>query len=82
MKRLTIVLAAGIGLIAGATPVFAHHSFAAEYDAKKPIKLKGIITKVDWMNPHAYFYVDVKDGNTGKLVNWAFELGNLSTLMR
>jgi len=57
-----------------AAPLLAHHSFAAEYDAKKPIELKGTITKVDWMNPHVYFYIDVKD-DSGKIANWAFEMG-------
>jgi hypothetical protein len=63
-------------------PLFAHHSFAAEYDRAKPFTVKGTVTKVEWMNPHAYFYLDVKDEATGKVTNWAFELGNLSTLMR
>jgi len=63
-------------------PLFGHHSFAAEYDRNKQFELKGTVTKVEWMNPHAYFYLDVKDESSGKVVNWAFELGNLSTLMR
>jgi hypothetical protein len=62
------------GVILAAAPLMAHHSFAAEYDAKKPIELKGTITKVDWMNPHVYFYIDVKD-DSGKIANWAFEMG-------
>lgn len=62
------------GAILAASPLLAHHSFAAEYDAKKPIELKGVITKVDWMNPHVYFYIDVKD-ESGKIDNWAFEMG-------
>lgn len=62
------------GAILAASPLLAHHSFAAEYDAKKPIELKGVITKVDWMNPHVYFYLDVKD-ESGKVSNWAFEMG-------
>lgn len=61
-------------VILAAAPLMAHHSFAAEYDAKKPIELKGTITKVDWMNPHVYFYIDVKD-DSGKIANWAFEMG-------
>lgn len=63
-------------------PLFGHHSFAAEYDRNKQFEVKGTVTKVEWMNPHAYFYLDVKDESSGKVVNWAFELGNLSTLMR
>jgi len=62
------------GVLWAAAPLLAHHSFAAEYDAKKPIELKGVITKVDWMNPHVYFYVDVKN-ESGKIDNWAFEMG-------
>ena len=65
-----------------AVPVFAHHSFAAEYDQSKPFTIKGTVTKVEWMNPHAYFYVDVKDEGTGAVSNWAIEMGNLSVLMR
>ena len=61
-------------MLLAAAPLLAHHSFAAEYDAKKPIELKGVITKVDWMNPHVYFYIDVKD-ESGKIDNWAFEMG-------
>ena len=62
------------GVLWAAAPLLAHHSFVAEYDAKKPIELKGVITKVDWMNPHVYFYIDVKD-DSGKIDNWAFEMG-------
>jgi DNA/RNA endonuclease YhcR with UshA esterase domain len=78
MTRFT--LAVSIFLTAS-TPLLAHHSFAAEYDRNKPFTVRGTVTKVEWMNPHAYFYLDVKD-EIGKVTNWAFELGNLSTLMR
>jgi len=71
----------GVGLLVSA-PVFGHHSFSAEYDRSKQFEVKGTVTKVEWMNPHAYIYVDVKDESSGKVANWAFELGNLSTLMR
>jgi hypothetical protein len=64
-----------------AAPLLAHHSFAAEYDAKKPIELKGTITKVDWMNPHVYFYLDVKD-EAGNITNWGFEMGPPNGLQR
>src|SRR5690348_4741317 len=72
-------LAAVLGL--AAVPAFAHHSFAAEYDASKPITLKGTVTKVEWMNPHARFYIDVKD-DAGSVTNWEFELGSPNGLMR
>src|SRR6516162_2224457 len=63
--------ALGFGLLVAAAPVMAHHSFAAEYDSKKPVTLKGIVTKVDWTNPHVYFYMDVTDDG-GVTTNWAF----------
>ena len=59
----------------------AHHSFAAEYDAKKPVTLKGTVTKVEWVNPHGWIYVDVKQAN-GKVANWAVEAGSPAVLAR
>lgn len=64
----------GFGVLLAVAPAVAHHSFAAEYDSKKPVTLKGIVTKVDWMNPHVYFYLDVKD-DAGNVNNWALEMG-------
>jgi outer membrane usher protein FimD/PapC len=64
-----------------ALPLLAHHSFAADYDAAKPITLHGTVTQVEWMNPHVRFYVDVKDGS-GRVTNWRFELGSPNALMR
>jgi Family of unknown function (DUF6152) len=81
MRAKFYVLAAGLGLLAASAPMMAHHSFTAEYDASKPIKLTGTVTKVEWMNPHARFYVDVKD-ETGKVTNWELELGSPNALMR
>jgi hypothetical protein len=63
------------------TPLLAHHSFAAEYDEKKPITLKGVVTKVEWANPHARFYVDVKD-DKGNVTNWNLELASPNVLVR
>ena len=70
------------GLLVWTSPLLAHHSFAAEYDSTKPVKLTGAVTRVDWMNPHAYFYIDVKDPATGRVQNWAFELAAPSVLQR
>ena len=60
----------------------AHHSFAAEFDADKPITLKGIVTKVEWTNPHVWFYVNVKDEKTGEVTNWGAEMGPPHGLQR
>ena len=79
MKKMLGVALAAIGL--AAVPMMAHHSFAAQYDANKPITLKGAVTKVEWMNPHARFYIDVKD-EAGKVTNWELELGSPNGLMR
>ena len=74
MTKLHVAFATLLCVLLFAGSATAHHSFAAEYDAKKPFEMKGVITKVDWMNPHVYFYIDVRD-ESGKTVNWAFEMG-------
>src|SRR5690348_12481302 len=81
MRAKLGVLAAGFGLLLSIGPVLAHHSFEAEYDQNKPMKVTGMVTKMEWTNPHARFYVDVKDAN-GKVNNWNFELGSPNVLKR
>jgi len=75
---LAVTLAASM---LGAAPGYAHHSFAAEFDADKPVTLVGTVTKIEWTNPHAWFYIDVKD-DAGKVANWGWELGSPTSLTR
>src|SRR5580700_6205803 len=75
-----LALVAGFGLLFSAV-LSAHHSFEAEYDFNKPMKVSGTVTKMEWMNPHARFYVDVKD-QSGKVTSWNFELGAIPTLLK
>ncbi len=80
-KTLISAMAVAVMFAGGVAPVLAHHSFAAEFDANKPVKLTGTVTKIEWMNPHAYFYIDVKDAS-GKVENWGMEMGSPNGLMR
>ena len=82
MRRDSLVVSSFfVGLLLGAMPLAAHHSFAAEYDSSKPIKFTGKVTKVEWLNPHIYVYLDAKD-DSGKNVNYAVEGGAPNGLFR
>ena len=81
MKRAYILTIAAAGVWLSTGPASAHHSFAAEFDRDMPITVTGTVTKVEWMNPHARFYIDSKD-DAGKTVNWDFELASPNGLMR
>jgi hypothetical protein len=75
-----VLTACAVLLITG-LPLLAHHSFAAEYDSTKKVELKGVVTKFEWMNPHAHFYLDVT-GKDGKVANWNLELASPNMLVR
>jgi len=81
MRRNLLAVTTLLGILVAAVPLVAHHSFAAEYDSNKPIKFQCKVTKVEWMNPHVYFYVDAKD-DSGKEVNYAVETGAPNGLYR
>ena len=71
-----------VGLVAlAAVPAFGHHSFSAEFDAKQPLTVTGTVTKLEWTNPHVWFYIDVKDDG-GKVTNWGMEMGSPNGLLR
>lgn len=82
ISRALIASLAFAGLGAIAVSVQAHHSFAAQYDSSKPIKLGGVVTKLEWTNPHVYVWVDVTNAKTKKVENWGFEMGPPHMLQR
>lgn len=75
MRRTIIALLALAGLIAAVAPAIAHHSFSAEFDNTKQVELKGYVSKIEWTNPHVWFYINVVDQKTGKQTRWGFEMG-------
>jgi hypothetical protein len=76
MKRAGLtIITVGVALLAAVIPVSSHHSFAATYDSARQVKLEGAVTRIDWVNPHAYFFINVRDAN-GTITNWALEFGN------
>jgi hypothetical protein len=81
MRTKLALVVAGAGLLLAAVPVWGHHAFAAEFDAKKPVKLQGKVTKMEWINPHAWIHLDVKNPD-GTMTNWMVEGGTPNTLLR
>jgi hypothetical protein len=81
MRRTLSVLVAGIGLLLAAVPVIAHHSFAAEFDANRPVKLRGTVTKMEWINPHSWIHIEVKNSD-GSVSKWMVEGGAPNALLR
>ena len=81
MRTRLLIVVLGAGLLLAAVPAFAHHSFAAEFDETQPVTLTGTLTKMEWVNPHGWIYVDVK-GADGKVVNWGIEAGAPNALLR
>ena len=80
MRSIKTVLAMGAALLLS-TPLWAHHAFTAEFDGNKPVKLRGTVTKMEWINPHAWIYLDVK-GTDGTVTNWMVEAGAPNALLR
>jgi Family of unknown function (DUF6152) len=74
MKPLVRLVLLGVGVFLASAPIVAHHAFSADFDINKPVKIQGIVTKVEWTNPHVWMYLNVKD-ETGNVTNWGFEMG-------
>ena len=82
MRALRALILGGAAILVAAGSAIAHHSFAAEFDRDKPFKMTGKVTRVEWMNPHTFFYIDVVDEETKKVTNWGMEMGSPNILMR
>jgi hypothetical protein len=82
MKYGTCLLIASALLGAGARTVAGHHSFGAQYDRNQPVNLTGAVTKIEWNNPHVYFYIDVLNEESGQVENWAWEMGAPAVIQR
>ncbi len=81
MKIIGASALAAVTLVIWTAPILGHHSFATQYDANKPVEMKGAVTKVEWTNPHARFYIDVKNAQ-GQVENWNFEMASPNVLAR
>ena len=81
MRRTLAVVMAAAALLLASVPVWAHHAFAAEFDAAKPVKFHGTVTKMEWINPHAWIHIDVK-GDDGKVTPWMIEAAAPNALLR
>ncbi len=81
MRKILSIAVAAVGLLVAVSPVRAHHAFAAEYDAKKQVRLEGVVTQMEWINPHAWIHIDVT-GPDGKVTSWMVEGGSPNILLR